>query len=254
MAFTNNMTKLINKINIRLGLESINLPEQFSKNKWAEKIIIPDTLETFSRYYPYKITYKITKDHPIKNGWIYIDEEFVDNYNILGIKDINWETFGNTSNFYSGIGTIDSITLTSNYSFEDLLSVSMATNYNSLFSNGLFPEFEPPNRFRLTGFYDNDITKKIGEFYIDLLVQHPNLATIPPTMMEIFENLAICDVAGYLYNNLKYYDDLETAYATLNLRLDTLQDKANQREEIISRIEESYVSAANHNQPLIMTI
>ena len=78
--------------------------------------------------------------------------------------------------------------------------------------------------------------------------------TIEPSKMEIFENLATSDVATFVYNNLKYFTNVSTSYATTELPLDTLQDWANKRDDIVQKLEDNYVSAANRNQPLIITI
>ena len=50
------------------------------------------------------------------------------------------------------------------------------------------------------------------------------------------------------------FQDLQTVFATVNLRLEDLQEQYNKREEIMNYIKESYVSAANANQPLIFTV
>ena len=84
MAFSNNMTALLNKIEVnRLGIKMLNLPEQLSKTKWAEDVIIPDTLVTFSRYFPNRFPYRVDNDHPKKNGYYIIDEDLVDGLEIL---------------------------------------------------------------------------------------------------------------------------------------------------------------------------
>ena len=88
-----------------------------------------------------------------------------------------------------------------------------------------------------------------------VLIEHsPNLTTISATQMDTFENLAVADVAGFLYNKLKLFQDLQTVFATVNLRLDDLQTEYQKRDEIMNYIKESYVSASNRNQPLMFTI
>lgn len=258
MAFSNNMTSLVNKIERRLGLLMMKLPDTLNKNTWAENVIIPDTLVTFSRYYPQKIKYKITSDHKTKNGWIYIDEEFVDNHTILGIKDIDWSSLSQDSLAMQqslGYGSLDYYNRISGFTVDDILDISMMGDYSSFFSSGLFVEFEPPNRFRLVGLSDSDVSRYMSCFTIDIFVTHSkDLTSISPTMMEIFEDLCIADVAGYIYHSLKYMDNIETAYTNIDLKLDYLEQKSNERESIIERIRESYVSASNQNQPLIITI
>ena len=71
-------------------------------------------------------------------------------------------------------------------------------------------------------------------------------------MMTTFEKLAMCDVATMLYNNLKYYDGLDTAYGNLDLKLDLLQDYMNKREDIVEKMDAEHTSTANENQPCII--
>ena len=92
-------------------------------------------------------------------------------------------------------------------------------------------------------------------FPVEVLIKHANnLMTIPPTMMETFERLAEADVARFLYENLKYYDGLETVYANMDLKISDLEERASRRDEIVEYLDESHVSAANSHQPMIFTI
>jgi chaperonin cofactor prefoldin len=72
--------------------------------------------------------------------------------------------------------------------------------------------------------------------------------------METFEQLAIADVATFLYEQLKMYDNLETTFSNIDLKLASLEEKARQREQIIEELKSSYVSASNRNQPVMLTI
>ena len=71
MGFSNNMTLLVNKIEARLGLDMLDLPEKMTKDKWPDKIIIPDTLTTWSRYYPNEFRHHITQNISRKMDGIY---------------------------------------------------------------------------------------------------------------------------------------------------------------------------------------
>ena len=72
--------------------------------------------------------------------------------------------------------------------------------------------------------------------------------------MEIFEELAFCDIANFLYQNLKYYDNLETIYATLDLKLDELQKWSEHREEVVSILDDAHVSPSNPACPVMLTL
>jgi hypothetical protein len=70
--------------------------------------------------------------------------------------------------------------------------------------------------------------------------------------MNTFEALAQADIAGFLYNNLKYFDGLETIYAQIDLKMGDLQNEAQKRDQIIETLQNSYVSYSNQVQPLIV--
>ena len=125
----------------------------------------------------------------------------------------------------------------------------------SLFNNQIFVEFKPPNMIKLSTVTGADITRGMNSFPVEILIKHaPNLMTIPATMMETFEDLAEADVARFLYQNLKYYDGLETVYASIDMKISELETIASKRDEIVNKLDESHVSAANAHQPLMFTI
>ena len=100
-----------------------------------------------------------------------------------------------------------------------------------------------------------DNVDNMGNFDVFVLIEHnPNLTTISPTQMDTFENLAQADIAGFLWNKLKLFQDLQTVFANVNMRLEDLQEQYQKREEIMNYIKESYVSAANKHQPLMFCI
>lgn len=251
--YANNMTNLLNKIERRLGTKPLNLPEDISKDKWAE-VIQNDTLVTFSRYYPHAFKYELGPEDK-KNGYYYLDEDFVGGAKILGLRDISWEDFATDSmgiQENAGYGIYDF--LGANYGMADVALIQMRADHMSLFNNGIYPVFEPPNRIKLQSSTCNDIGG-ISRFHVWILLEHnPNLTTLSPTQMETFESLAQADIAQFLYRYLKYYDQLQTVYATIDLKLQDLETEANKREEVINYIKESYVSASNANQPLIWTV
>ena len=73
-------------------------------------------------------------------------------------------------------------------------------------------------------------------------------------MFETFESLAIADVAGYLYRNLKYFDGIETVYANIDLKLNELEERMSRRDDIVEILKESSVSASNPSVPVMLTI
>lgn len=262
-ANANDMTKLINKIERRLGLIPItpHLPKEFNKEAWAETIKI-ETLPTFSRYFPNKILYACNKDTVIsKNGWYYLRDDVIGNNIVLGVADIDWDSMGSDNLSLNNLAAYG-YPETYGYSYYGMSSVLMDqaiglalnANINSLFTNAntIYVETDEgnPMRFRLASISGQDY--KMKNFLINVLLEHKDLVTISPTKMNTFEALATADVANFLYENLKYYDGLETIFATIDLKLNDLSQKGANRDQIIDKLENSYVSAANINQPLMV--
>lgn len=257
MGYANNMTLLLNKIETRLGMKVINLPDEIKKDRWAEDVIEPDTIVTFSRYFPRQFNYFVEpNNHPKKNGWFLLDESIISNgTKILGVRDLNWSDFSQDALTYHqnmGWGTYDY--LMQSYGVEDIGLAQLRADHMSLFNNGIYVEFDPPNKFRLQNATGADMSRSIGKFHVLILLQHRNdLTTISPTQMETFEDLAQADIANYLYTNLIQYKP-ETVYANVEINMDKLSEEKDKRTEIINTIKESYVSAANANQPYILTV
>ena len=49
-------------------------------------------------------------------------------------------------------------------------------------------------------------------------------------------------------------DGTDTVFATLDLKLDVVQEWYNKRDDIINELKEAHVSTANEYQPIIMTV
>lgn len=263
MAISNKMTNLLNKTERRLGLIPLTpyLPKHLQKSMWAT-IVEEDTLVTFSRYFYHKIKFTVndkTCFKRVEDGitTYYIRDEYLQGLTLLGVADINWTEYN-----------IDNLSLsqTGGYgyyspdymgcpqcTYENMISIQMACDMQSLYNRGIFIDFEYPNKLQLTGAAGVNIN--VGSFVIDLLTVHPaNLNTISPTKMELFESLAQADIANYLQKNLRYVDGLETVYVNLDLKLSELEKEADKRETVIEEMKNSYVSTANDNIPYIMTI
>lgn len=258
----NDISVLLDKIERRLGLITLtpHLPKEFGKDAWAN-VIETDTLVTFSRYFPNQIPFIVNKETCVKRKeadkktYYYIKDEYLKGMKLLGVRDIDWQdtsadniSVGQTAGYgyYTPMwgGYEDTLITMTQY--------QMMSDLTSMYNNQIFVEFYYPNKLWIgrAGNIDTDL----DSFVILLLVQHTNLQSISPTKMEIFEALAQADIARFLYNNLKYYDQLETVYVQIDLKLSELQDEANKRSDIIDEIKNSYVSAANDNIPYIVTV
>ena len=268
MPIANRMSILLSKIEMILGTKDLNLPDELKKEHWADPPTIDFsggpialfTIPTFSRMYPNKTTVKLSNAHKTKDGWYILDETlgFGSGYTILGAGDIDWSQYGGgiASSISAGYG----IYMPNNamYSLPDIMMGQMSANINSAYgnANNIYVEFREPNLVRLSG--PSGIT-----FGVDMLENYPitvylqhnlNLMTIAPTKMEIFEELATADVARFLYKALLRFDNLETVYGNVDFKLDDLATEASKRDDVIARLEDGRISAANDGMPLMYII
>ena len=186
----------------------------------------------------------------------YIKDEVLQGTKLLGVMDIDWmdNTAANAS--------VGATSLGGGYYYpsfacpeatiESILALQLNADMSSLYNRGIYIDFEYPNRFAIKGLGNTDYDLK--SFVVVLLVQHRDISTISPTKMEIFERLAQADIARMLYMNLRYYDNLETAYINIDLKLSELQDEASKRDQVIEDLENSYVSTSNDNIPYLWTV
>ena len=89
-----------------------------------------------------------------------------------------------------------------------------------------------------------------GKVDIEIAVEHAdNLSTIPNTAWESFYELALLDIKRFLYNAMKHYTELQTAYGTVQLKIDDWQSAESDRKELIERLRDIYHLEA---QPLFI--
>lgn len=248
------MTTLFKKIERHFGLLTFQLPEILGKDHWDE-IIIEETIPTFSRYFPYAIPV-LVDNRCEKDGWYFIDKCLPAGTKILGVKDIDWEAYRVDPNLGEHYGMqFDTYDFVSReYAIEDVAFSQMSADFQSLFNLGIYIEWLPPNKIKLVSVNGSTVSR-YRPFPIVIFIEHPaNLMTISPTMMETFEDLAHADIARFLYEQLKFYDNTDTVYANLDLKLDTLQGWVSKRDDIIRTLDEAHTTTANEFQSMIMTV
>ena len=262
MAFNNRMEKLLAVIEGRLGTKSLYLPKGIRKEDWVKWIELT-TLEDWSRFFPNKITIDVNRHdlHMNEEGYYLLDERLIPgDVEIINVKDIPWDdpqAFGpQTSSFYNSNINISGFDAMYPYTFGDMIGIQNMANIQSLFSCGILVKYQPPNKVKLVPSCGDPYNTYIPQhFKLDVFVKHSiNLSTITPTMMNTFTELAIADVADFIYQALRNYKDVSSVFAHSNMNIDDFQSKAEKREQIIEKLDEAHVSADNANQPIMYTI
>jgi hypothetical protein len=73
-------------------------------------------------------------------------------------------------------------------------------------------------------------------------------------MLNTFTDLAEADVCNYILNKIDMYNNMETAFNTIDLKLDTIAEKARRRDEIIEQLKNDHVNASNQYMPIMLTV
>lgn len=66
------------------------------------------------------------------------------------------------------------------------------------------------------------------------------LASIKPSTEESFYELALLDTKVNLYSNMKYYTELQSAYGTINLRIDDWANAESERKDLLNTWGDTY--------------
>jgi len=198
--------------------------------------IFEDTLPVFSNYFPLFIPFTVkASQYKVKDqvGVYFID--IGDELDILGISKI--------------FKTESQIALQPRMQHhrDDLFSMQAMSD---LVSATYVPEtfkFIPPNKVEVFPKYINDT-----DFMLELKLVHPrHLTTIPLSLREEFLKLAEYDVKISLYAILKHDNNLNTAFGTIDLKLEDLENAEDKRESLIETWDTKYLKEPNRKKIFI---
>lgn len=228
-----NLSKVISALKMSLGLYGITLPfkdEITGKPIPAEKvlsdILTNITIPMYSEFVPWVREY----DENIKNlqvvdkqKGIYLLPPFLTMTPIKNVLSVTLPSYNNRSS-YGGIYPMHGM----NRSAQGVINNQA---YNLLMGEmRAEPTFEylGHNKIRLYGFPKTIVT------FVVAAEHDENGETIPSTCYDSFMELATLDTKIFLYNNLKLYDGITTAFGTINLKVDDYQSADSERTSLLN--------------------
>lgn len=228
-----NMSSLITRIKIELGIYSIALPLDDIDGTIAE-IIKNTTLRVYSQYFPqYEIIRKPSSEiESAERNLEYVDLTLnvPNGVEIVSVDDVYYDASDVSGIGYYGAG----MPIFSPHMIADVLTTNIGANL----TNAMFPkvtwEFRQPNKLRCFHLYGGSIFIKYAKLH------NPNLSSIPFSQEETFTNLAILDVKKALYAVIKHYNELETAHGRINLRIEDWQESAQERKELLREWDDNF--------------
>ena len=224
-----------------LGLDVLGLESQFPI---LVELVETKTLREFSNYIhaEYKMYLDLTdkaniipKVHQTLGVEYRLHDEVLDKYNlpILDIININYNTVSDvdpydpdSSSYYSSV-----IASRNNLTLE---SVLMGSEYTF---NRTLTDFAMPwkREHKLIG--DRVLWLRNyafgGTVELECKIPWPNLVSIPPEYYSIFMDLAKLDCKIYLWNQLKYLENIVTPVGNMDLKVSDWENADNQRDDFL---------------------
>lgn len=230
-----NASQLLTSIKMDLGIYGLRLPFD-NGDKALMDVIQLKSLKTFSVFYPQVklISVDLAKDlQTIKSEYTesrYVLPDVYPGREILYIRRIEPKSKLLGNGFISP--TFDGSIETYNM----LMMTQANANLASVAAPPITFKFEPPNIM-----YLYNMATAYGMIDIELAFEHAeNLSTIPQTAWESFYELTLLDVKRFLYNTMKHYTELQTAYGNINLRIDEWSNAESDRKELIEKWRDVY--------------
>lgn len=230
-----NISELLTAIKMELGFYAISLPFE-DPDKMLLDVIKLKSVKTFSTYQPYilKIDLNLNDLKVIQSDYqesIYEIPDIFGDKHILYIRNVRPK-----NKFYGASQYMSPVFDGSIADYQNLMLGQAQGNLISTLVPPMTFKFTHPNRMHLF-----NMSTMYGELSIEFALEHsPNLNTIPPTAFQSFFDLAILDVQIFLYNTLKHYDEIQTAYASINLKIDEWSGAKNERESLLERWKNTF--------------
>lgn len=230
-----NLSDLVTRIKIKCGIYTIALPFE-NPDQAIVDVIQNITLHTFSLYHPYFETYhfalrELQRVDKCANYETYLLPDIFQERNLLYIRDVRYEESDISGVGYWGGG----IPLLHG----NMLNQGILSNAGMLLTNRMVPKmtfkFDPPRKVTL---YNILASSKV--VFECALSHDKNLASIPPIMEEDFYDLSVLDVQDMLYQSMKHYDNLQTVYGNIQIRMDEWQQAASDRKTLLEKWENLY--------------
>lgn len=231
-----NMSQVITRIKMDMGLNVVATPFE-NLNETIHQIICVKTLPVYSLYVPNRVDgVKIDLRNLVKIRNMPTEEEFIlpkFNDELLYIYSIDYAQSDLTSAL--GAASADFPVLRGPGSIASYCQSNATLDiYRRMVPTMTF-QFIKPNRIKLWNrWYQNFLSFDLG------FKHSPSLATIPDSQQETFIELAELDVKITLYETMKMYTDLSTAYGHVNLRIDSWESAKSDRKDLLNNWDGFY--------------
>jgi hypothetical protein len=226
-----NPTSLLRHIKRKIGASHRPLP---LSDEEILDTIYQETIYTFSNYFPfmYNVNINAGRDQAPGQEGVYI-------LNTDGLELIGVAKFFRGYGMYSG-------EFYPNFQSQDFFMGQMSADLSSAMQVPDTFEFIPPNRVEIFPKYAN---ANAYDMMFTVKCVHPqHLGTIPVALRDQFFRLAELDTKVSIYPILKNYDQLNTAYGTIDLKIEDFEQAEDQRRELLEVWDQQYFREAGRKR------
>lgn len=215
-----NATIILRHLEKKLGYRFNDL--EISANDILENIQT-DTLETFSKYFPYVKRHYINTVDDVVEGY-YNQYYLKTDLPVIAVKNV---FLGN----HSGDGGDPYATARYCIKHNNLIDMQIRSDLASLTNVPVTFNYIYPN---IVEIFPNNYTK--GQILAELHCVHPkDFSTIPLNLKDEFLKLCLYDTQEVLYQIRHRFANLQTAFGNIELFIDDLQNATDKKEELMER-------------------
>lgn len=210
-----NISRCISSIIQQLGLYNVNLPFKEPTENVIQNILKTTTIPTYSQFVPWmkEDTVSVTSLKVVdKDQAIYLLPATLTTTPVMYVSDVSMP-MQNTRGTYGDIAPAYGINRSARGVITSQAYMMLA---GQMRAEPTF-EYKGHNKIKLYGYPKVFLTFKVA-------CEHDeNGETIEQSCYDSFMQLAVLDVKMFLYNNLKLYDNIATAFGNITLKTEDYQ-------------------------------
>lgn len=232
-----NPSSMLDRAKRKLGIKTFILP--FTDDELMQ-VLYEDTLPVFSIYFPRYLRHMVNlntlKNAENVNGLkrrYFLNMTELKDVQIIDIEDVTTvQSFLDEFNWNNqNMGGLDAYSMTANLYNDAVIESMMSTPITF--------KFEPPNILN----FENSACILNGDVEIKFLVCHAqDLSTVQYAQREMLFELFKLDLQISLYAELKHYDQINTTFGQIELKIDDWADAESKRFDIIQKWKETFLS------------
>lgn len=229
-----NISEVVTSVMMDLGIYKIALPFDEPPEKVLTDVIQVKTVPVFSLVHPYyeRMDFNLGDLETVERGsnyTTYLLPDVFHNRKILFVKRVEY-----ADNTVVGLSYFGGFPMSGK-----LIQESMIANASAKLAAEMIPKisfrWEPPRKLTIYNAINScHINVDIG------FAQDPSLIMIEDTCYDSFLELATLDCKKFLYDTLKHYTELNSAYGNIALKIEDWQQADSDRKQLLEQWNNTY--------------